>query len=49
MTDNLSIAVHVFTSHILMSFSIHETLLPRYMNLSISFREPPFSVEMSPL
>ena len=28
---------------------IDETLLPRQVNLSTSFRGPPFSVEMSPL
>ena len=48
MTDNQSIVVHVFASRELMSFSVDETLLPRYGNLSTSFREPPFSVEMSP-
>ena len=29
MTDNLSIAVHAFASHVLISFSVEETLLPR--------------------
>ena len=29
MTDNLSIAVYAFASHVVMSFSIDETLLPR--------------------
>ena len=29
MTDNLSIAIHAFASHVLMSFLIDETLLPR--------------------
>ena len=29
MTDSLSIAVHAFASHVLMSFSVDETLLPR--------------------
>ena len=48
MIDNLLIAVHAFASHILMSFSVDEMLLPRYMNLSTSFREPPFHVWMSP-
>ena len=45
---NLSITVHVFPSCILMSFSIDETQLLRYGNLSTSFRLPPFSVEMFP-
>ena len=49
MTDSLSVAVHDFTSHVLMSFSVDETLLPWYVNLSTNFREPPFSVEMLPL
>ena len=46
MIDNLSIIVHAFACQILMSFSVDETLLPRYMNLSTSFRETSFSVEM---
>ena len=48
MIDNLSIAVHTFTSHILMSFSVDEMLLPRYVNLSTNFREPLFNMEISP-
>ena len=47
--DNLSIAVDAFASRILMSFLVDETLLPRYVNLSSSFRVPPFWVKMSPL
>ena len=43
------IAVHAFASHVLMSVSVDETLLPRKVNLSTSFRELPFCVEMSPL
>ena len=42
------IAVHAYASRILMSFSVDETLLSRYVNLSTDFRELPFSVEMSP-
>ena len=49
MTDNLSITIRAFASHVLISVSVDETLLPRYVNLSTSFRELPFSVEMSPL
>ena len=49
MTDNLSIVVHAFASRVLMSFSEDLTLLPRQVNLSTSFREPPFIIEMSPL
>ena len=40
MMDNLSIVVHVFARCSWCVFS--------YMNLSTNFREPPFSVEMSP-
>ena len=49
MTDSLSIAVYAFTNRVLMSFSEDETLLRRLVNLSTSFRELPFCVEMSPL
>ena len=49
MTDSLLLAVHAFASCVLMSFSVDKTLLPRKVNSSISFRELPFSVEMSPL
>ena len=38
MIDSLSIAVHAFVSRVSMSFSVDETLLPRYVNLSTSFR-----------
>ena len=47
MTDSISIAVHAFASHMLMLFSVDETLLPRLVNLSISFKKKtPFSVEI---
>ena len=49
MTEGLPIAVHVFSSLVLMSVSVDETLLPRQVNLSTSFRALPFSVEMLPL
>ena len=49
MTNNLSLAVHAFTSHILMSFSIDYMLFPWLGNLSPCFREPLLSVEMLPL
>ena len=48
MTDSLLTVVHAFASRVLMSFSVDEMLFPRYVNLSTSFREPPFSVKMSP-
>ena len=47
--DSLLIAVDAFVSHESMSFSVDETLLPRSVNLSTSFREVPSSVEMSPV
>ena len=46
MIHYLSIVVNAFASRILMSFSVDEAMLLRLMNLSTSFREPPFSVEM---
>ena len=48
MIDSLSIAVHAFVSRVPMSFSVDETLFPRLVNLSTSFREVPSSVEISP-
>ena len=47
VTDRLSITVHSFASHVMMSISLDETLLPKYVNLSTSFRELTFSEEMS--
>ena len=49
MTDSLLIAVHAFVNRSSMSVSVDETLIPRKVNLSTSFRELPFSVEMSPV
>ena len=49
MIDSLSVAVHAFVSCVSMSFSVDETLLPRQLTLSTSFREVPSSVEMSPV
>ena len=49
MTDSLWIGVHAFASHVLMSFLVDVTLLPRLVKLSTSFRELRFNVEMSPL
>ena len=48
MTDSLLIAVHAFASHVLISVSVDETLLPRQVK-STSFKELPFSAEISPL
>ena len=48
MIPNLSIVVHAFTSRILMSFSVDETLLPRHVNLSTRFSAPLFCVKLSP-
>ena len=44
MIDNLSVAVPAFDRSILMSFSVEEMLLLRYVNLSTKFKEPPFRV-----
>ena len=49
MTDIQSLAVHAFASRVLMSVSVDKTLLPKKVNLSTSFRELPFSMEMSPV
>ena len=49
MIDSLLIAVQDFVSHMLISFSVDETLLPRYVNLSTHLRGVPSSVEMSPV
>ena len=38
MTDSLLIAYHAFVSRVSASISVDETLLPRYVNLSTSFR-----------
>ena len=46
MIDNLLIAIHAFTRRILMSFSVDETLLSRYVNSYTNFRELQFSVEI---
>ena len=47
MIDKPSTADHDFASCIVI-FSVNETLLPRYVNLFTSFREPLFIVETSP-
>ena len=49
MIESLSIAVHAFISRVSIPFSVDETLLPRYGNLSTSFREAPSSVVMLPV
>ena len=36
--DNLSSAVHTFLMHMLISISVDEILLPRYVNSSSNFR-----------
>ena len=47
MTDSLSITDHAFASRVLMSLSVDDTLLPKLVNLSSSFKEPPVRVEIS--
>ena len=49
ITDNQSIAIHAFASHVFISFSVDETLLPGQVNLFTSFRETPFIVAIPPL
>ena len=49
MTNKISLAVRVFASRVSMSVSVDETLLPRLVNLSTSFKELSFSVEMLPV
>ena len=46
MIDGLSIAVLAFTSRILISLSVDDTLLPWYVNLSTNVRGT-FRVEMA--
>ena len=46
MTDSLSISVHAFASHEFISAGIGDTA-SLVVNLSTSFKEPPFSVELS--
>ena len=48
MIKKLLITIYAFASCILISFSVEEMLLLRYVNLSIDFRESAFRVEMSP-
>ena len=48
MIDNLSIAAHVFTRWILISFSVDETQLPGYVKLPTNFRCSLFRVEVAP-
>ena len=48
MIDNLSIAVHIFAKCVLISLSVDEMLLLRYLNLSTNFRGLPLRVEMAP-
>ena len=47
MTDNLSIAVHVFAWRMLTSVSVDEILLPKYVNLSTNFRSRTLRVDGS--
>ena len=48
MIDNLSIIFHAFNRCMLISISVDEILLPRYVNLSTTFRGLPLRVEMAP-
>ena len=46
--DNMSIAVHAFPIFMLISLSVDEILLPRYVNRSIEFRGLSLKVEIAP-
>ena len=46
MVDNLLIAVHAFSMHMLTSLSFDEILLPRYLKWSTNFRDLSFNVVM---
>ena len=48
MIDRLLMAVHAFVRRILISLSVDERWLPKYVNLSTNFRELLFRVEMAP-
>ena len=48
MIVSLSIAFHAFTRRIVISLSVDETLLSRYVNLATNFRIPPLRVETDP-
>ena len=43
MIDNLSIVTHTLSKHMLISISVDQILLPRYMNWSTNFRGLPFN------
>ena len=47
MINNLSIAVYAFARRILMTLSVDETQLHRYVNLTTNFKELPFRMKMS--
>ncbi len=48
MINCLSVAVHAFCMCIWTSFSVDETLPPRYMNWTTNFSRLPFNEEMAP-
>ena len=43
MKDNLSVAIHALSMHVLTSFSVDKILLPMYMNWSTDFSGLPFA------
>ena len=49
MINNLSIGFYTFTRCMLISLSVDEMLLPRYVNCSTNFRVLPLIVMMDPL
>ena len=46
MINNLSIVVLIFYTLMLISLSVDEILLPKYVNCSINFRGFPINVEI---
>ena len=48
MIDKLLIAVHASARHVLVSLSVDEILLLRYVNLRNNFRGLPLKVEVAP-
>ena len=48
MVDNLLITFHAVAMRMLISLSVDKILLPMYVNLSTSFKGPPFEIEIAP-
>ena len=48
MVDNMSMTVQALSMRLLMSFSVDDISLPRYVKCSTNFRGLPSNVEMAP-